>query len=52
MKKLISTILVLAFVLAALSALTPSISAKSATISEREARELVERAYQFSVMPE
>ena len=47
MKKLISTILALTFVLAALSALTPSISAKSATISEREARELVERAYQF-----
>ena len=47
MKKLISTILVLAFVLAALSAIAPSTSAKSATISEREARELVERAYQF-----
>ena len=47
MKKILSTILVLAFVLAALSAIAPSISAKSGTISEREARELVERAYQF-----
>ena len=47
MKKILSTILVLAFVWAALSAIAPSISAKSATISEREARELVERAYQF-----
>ena len=47
MKKLISTILVLAFVLAALSAIAPSISAKSATISEREAKELVEKAGQL-----
>ncbi len=47
MKKLISMILVLAFVLAALSAIAPSISAKSATISEREARELVEKAGQL-----
>ena len=47
MKKLLSTILVLAFVLAALSAIAPSISAKSATISEREAKELVEKAGQL-----
>lgn len=47
MKKLLSTILVFAFVLAALSALAPSVSAKSATISESEAEELVKRAYQF-----
>lgn len=47
MKKIISMILTLAFVLAALSAIMPNASAKSATISEREARELVERAYQF-----
>ncbi len=47
MKKLISMILTLAFVLAALSAITPSISAKSVTISESEAEELVKRAYQF-----
>ena len=47
MKKLLSTILVLAFVLAALSALTPSISAKSGTISESEAKELIVKAYEF-----
>lgn len=47
MKKLLSTILVLAFVLAALSALTPMASAKSATISEREVKELVEKAGQL-----
>jgi len=47
MKKVLSTILVLAFVLAALSAIAPSISAKSATISESEARELVIQASDF-----
>ncbi|MBQ1194992.1 MAG: hypothetical protein IIX44_01985 [Clostridia bacterium] len=47
MKKLMSTILVFAFILAALSALAPSISAKSATISESEARELVVQASDF-----
>ncbi len=47
MKKLISTILVLAFVLAALSAIVPSVSAKSATISERDAKELVVKAGQL-----
>ncbi|MBO5701108.1 MAG: hypothetical protein J6S71_01590 [Clostridia bacterium] len=45
MKKLLSTILVLAFVLAALSTLTPLTSAKSATISESEAERLVDAAY-------
>ncbi len=47
MKKLLSITLTLAFVLAALSTLAPLTSAKSATISEREAEELVKRAYQF-----
>ncbi len=47
MKKLLSTILVLAFVLAALSAIAPTASAKSATISESEAKELVVKAYKF-----
>ena len=47
MKKLMSTILVLAFVFAALSALAPSISAKSATISESEVKELVKNARQL-----
>ena len=45
MKKLLSTILVLAFVLAALSAIAPSVSAKSETISESEAKKLVDAAY-------
>lgn len=44
MKKLMSTILVLAFVLAALSTLTPLTSAKSNTISENEVKELVVKA--------
>ena len=44
MKKLMSTILVLTFVLAALSALAPSVSAKSETISENEVKELVVKA--------
>lgn len=47
MKKLMSTILVLAFVLAALSAIAPSASAKSVTISESEAEELVQKASKF-----
>lgn len=45
MKKLLSTVLVLAFVLAALSTLAPMVSAKSATISEEEAERLVDAAY-------
>jgi len=45
MKKLLSTILVLTFVLAALSAIAPSVSAKSETISESEAERLVDAAY-------
>lgn len=47
MKKLMSTILVLAFVLAALSAIAPSVSAKSETISESEAKALVVKAGQL-----
>ena len=47
MKRIISSILALVFVLTALSALAPSISAESGTISESEAKELVEKAYQF-----
>lgn len=49
MKKIMSTILVLSFVFAALSAIAPSVSAKSATISESEAKELVIKAYNFSL---
>ncbi len=49
MKKLLSTILVLAFVLAALSAIAPTASAKSATISESEAKELIVKAYDFCI---
>ena len=45
MKKLLSTILVLAFILAALSTLAPSVAAKGATISESEAERLVDAAY-------
>lgn len=44
MKKLLSTILVLAFTLAALSTLTPMAAAKSNTISENEVKELVVKA--------
>ena len=43
--KLLSTILVLAFILAALSTLAPTVAAKSGTISESEAKELVFKAY-------
>lgn len=48
MKKLLSIILALTFCFAAFSALAPSISAKSETISESEAKELVIKAYNFS----
>ncbi|MBR6579587.1 MAG: hypothetical protein IKK74_11640 [Clostridia bacterium] len=47
MKKILSIILALTFCFAAFSALAPSASAKSATISEREAKELVAKAYEF-----
>ena len=47
MKKLMSTILVLAFILAALSALAPTVAAKPQTISESEAKKLVEQASNF-----
>ncbi len=45
MKKLTSMIFVLAFVLAAFSALAPMVAAKSKTISESEAEKLVFKAY-------
>lgn len=45
MKRIISSILILAFVLAALSAISPTASAKGETISEREAKSLVDSAY-------
>ena len=48
MKKFLSIILALTFCLAAFSAFSPSISAKSGTISESEAKELVIKAYNFS----
>ena len=47
MKKLLSIILALTFCLAAFSALAPTASAKSATISESEAKELIVKAYEF-----
>ena len=47
MKKFLSIILALTFCLAAFSAFAPSISAKSATISESEAKELIVKAYDF-----
>lgn len=47
MKKFLSFILALTFCFAAFSTLAPSISAKSATISEREAKELIVKAYEF-----
>lgn len=47
MKKLLSIILALTFCLAAFSALAPTISAKSGTISESEAKELIVKAYEF-----
>ena len=47
MKKLLSIILTLTFCLAAFSALAPMAAAKSETISESEAKELVVKAYEF-----
>ena len=47
MKKLLSIILALTFCLAAFSVLAPSASAKSETISESEAKELIAKAYKF-----
>ena len=47
MKKFLSIILALTFCLAAFSALVPTVSAKSGTISESEAKELVVKAYEF-----
>ena len=47
MKKLLSIILALTFCLAAFSALAPTASAKSATISESEAKELIVKAEEF-----
>ena len=47
MKKLLSIILALTFCLAAFSALAPSVSAKAATISRKEAEELVIKASEF-----
>ena len=47
MKKFLSIILALTFCLAAFSALVPTVSAKSGTISESEAKELVAKAYKF-----
>ena len=47
MKKFLSIILALTFCFAAFSALSPLTSAKSATISESEAKELVAKAYKF-----
>ena len=47
MKKLLSIILALTFCLAAFSVLAPMASAKSETISESEAKELIVKAYEF-----
>lgn len=47
MKKFLSIILALTFCLAAFSALAPTSAAKSETISESEAKELVVKAYEF-----
>ncbi|MBO5967369.1 MAG: hypothetical protein J6S14_02590 [Clostridia bacterium] len=47
MKKIISMILTLAFVLAALSAIMPNASAKSDTITEAEIVDLIERSWNF-----
>ena len=47
MKKLLSIILILAFALPALSTLAPMAAAKSGTISESEAKELIVKAYEF-----
>ena len=45
MKKFLSIILTLTFCLAAFSALVPTVAAKSGTISESEAKKLVDAAY-------
>ena len=47
MKKFLSFILALTFCFAAFSAFAPSISAKSETISESEAKDLIVKAYDF-----
>ena len=47
MKKLLSIILILTFTLPVLSTLAPMVAAKGATISESEARKLVEQASDF-----
>ncbi len=47
MKKVLSIILAFTFCFAAFSALAPSVSAESATISESEAKELIVKAYEF-----
>ena len=47
MKKLLSIILTLTFCLAAFSVLAPTVAAKSETISESEAKELIVKAYEF-----
>lgn len=47
MKKFLSIILALTFCFAAFSALAPTSAAKSETISESEAKELIVKAYEF-----
>ena len=47
MKKFLSIILALTFCFAAFSALAPTVAAKSETISESEAKELIVKAYEF-----
>lgn len=47
MKKFLSIILALTFCLAAFSAMAPTVAAKSATISESEAKELIVKAEEF-----
>ncbi|MBO5701110.1 MAG: hypothetical protein J6S71_01600 [Clostridia bacterium] len=49
MKKFLSIILALTFCLAAFSAMVPMISAKSETISQSEAKELIVKAYDFCI---
>lgn len=48
MKKFLSIILALTFCFAAFSAIAPTVAAKSETISESEAKELIVKAYEFS----
>ena len=47
MKKILSLILALTFCFAAFSVFAPSVSAKSETISESEAKDLIVKAYEF-----